>query len=197
MLYIATGDGTTEEASQDRSSLGGKILRVTPEGRPAPDNPFGGSPVWSYGHRNVQGIAWDDQGRLYASEFGQDAWDELNLIVAGNNYGWPRVEGASGGGDEFTDPLVQWRPDEASPSGIAYADGAVWMTGLNGERLWRIDVEGTKVIGEPEDFFVGEYGRLREVQVAPDGSLWLVSSNTDGRGAPAPDDDRILRIELR
>jgi len=195
LLYVATGDSTNGELSQDKASLGGKILRLTPEGDPAPDNPFD-SPVWTYGHRNVQGIAWDEDGRLYASEFGQDTWDELNLIEEGNNYGWPQVEG-DGGGDEFTNPLVQWRPDEASPSGIAYAEGAVWMTGLNGERLWRIDVEGGRVVGDPEAFFVGEYGRLREVEVAPDGSLWLVTSNTDGRGDPAAEDDRILRLELR
>ncbi|MDQ3164556.1 MAG: PQQ-dependent sugar dehydrogenase [Actinomycetota bacterium] len=197
MLYVATGDGSTGEVSQDRSSLGGKILRLTPEGDPAPDNPFGGSPVWTYGHRNVQGIDWDDAGNLYASEFGQDTWDELNLIEQGSNYGWPKVEGASDRDKIFTDPLVQWRPDEASPSAVAYADGAVWMVGLAGERLWRITVTDGQVIGQPEAFFTSEYGRLREVEAAPDGSLWLVTSNTDGRGTPAPDDDRILRLELR
>jgi len=197
MLYVTTGDGSNGEVSQDRSSLGGKILRLTPDGDPAPGNPFD-SPVWTYGHRNVQGIAWDDKGRLYASEFGQNTWDELNLIEEGNNYGWPQVEGASDQDAEFTDPLVQWRPDEASPSGIAYAEGAIWMTGLNGERLWRIDVEDDgRVVGEPEAFFVGEFGRLRDVEAAPDGSLWLVTSNTDGRGDPADEDDRILRLELR
>ncbi len=197
MLYVATGDGSTGERSQDRSSLGGKILRLTPEGNPAPDNPFGGSPVWTYGHRNVQGLVWDDAGNLYASEFGQDTWDELNLIEPGNNYGWPEVEGATDQDDGFTDPLVQWRPDEASPSAVAYADGAIWMAGLAGERLWRIGVDDGRVVGKPEEFFTGEYGRLREVQRAPDGSLWLTTSNTDGRGAPASDDDRILRLALR
>jgi glucose/arabinose dehydrogenase len=196
MLYAATGDGSNGEVAQDRSSLGGKILRLTPAGEPAPGNPFGDSPVWSYGHRNVQGLAWDEDGRLYASEFGQDTWDELNLIEPGNNYGWPEVEGASGAGDQYTDPLVEWRPDEASPSGVAYADGAVWMVGLNGQRLWRIVVEQGRVVGNPTDFFSGDYGRLREVEMAPDGSLWLVTSNTDGRGDPGAGDDRILRLEL-
>ena len=197
MLYVTTGDGSNGEVAQDRPSLGGKILRLTAEGEPAPDNPFGDSPVWTYGHRNVQGITWDEAGRLFASEFGQDTWDELNLIEPGNDYGWPAVEGASDEDDSYTDPLVQWRPDEASPSAVAYADGAIWMAGLNGERLWRIVVDGEKVVGDPEAFFTGEYGRLREVQAAPDGSLWLTTSNTDGRGDPAPDDDRILRVELR
>jgi len=194
MLYVTTGDGTIGELSQDRSSLGGKILRLTPEGDPAPDNPFG-SPVWTYGHRNVQGIAWDEADNLYASEFGQDTWDELNLIEPGDNYGWPRVEGAGGDGD-FVDPLVQWRPDEASPSAVAYAEGAIWMAALNGERLWRIMVDDGRVVGKPEAFFTRKYGRLREVEMAPDGSLWLTTSNTDGRGAPVPGDDRILRLEL-
>ncbi len=196
MLYVTTGDGSNGEVSQDKTSLGGKILRLTPRGDPAPGNPFGGSPVWTYGHRNVEGIAWDERGNLYASEFGQDTWDELNLIEPGNDYGWPVVEGASGQDAKYTDPLVQWRPDDASPSGIAYADGAVWMAGLQGQRLWRVQVSDGAVVGKPQAFFTGRYGRLREVQAAPDGSLWVTTSNTDGRGEPKPGDDRILRVVL-
>ncbi|CAN5180773.1 PQQ-dependent sugar dehydrogenase [soil metagenome] len=196
LLYISTGDASESGTAPDRGSLAGKILRLTPEGEPAPDNPFG-TEVYSLGHRNVQGIAWDDEDNLYASEFGQDTWDELNRVAAGANYGWPTVEGRSGGSDEFVDPLVQWGTDEASPSGIAYAQGSVWMAALAGERLWRIDVTPTgSVRGEPVAFLTGEYGRLRTVEAAPDGSLWLVTSNTDGRGDPDEADDRILRLTL-
>lgn len=195
MLYATTGDATEGGNAPDPDSLGGKILRLTPGGDPAPGNPDPGSPVWTSGHRNVQGIAWDDDDNLWASEFGQDTWDELNLIAAGNNYGWPRYEG-SANVPGFVDPDVQWRPDEASPSGVAYADGAIWVAGLGGERLWRVEVDGSQVIGQPEAFLTGDYGRLRTVMAAPDGSLWLTTSNTDGRGEPADDDDRILRITL-
>jgi glucose/arabinose dehydrogenase len=198
MLYVTTGDAYEGDRSQDRTSLNGKILRLTPEGDPAPGNPFGDqNPVYSYGHRNVQGLTWDDADNLYASEFGQDTWDELNHIQPGDNFGWPAVEGRA---DEtgYVDPIVQWTPEEASPSGIVWAEGSVWMTGLRGERLWQVMVtdEGA-VRGEPEAFFTGEYGRLRTVELAPDGALWLVTSNTDGRTEPREGDDRILRLALR
>ncbi len=195
MLYVTTGDATELGNAPDPGSLGGKILRVTPEGKPAPGNPDPGSPVLSLGHRNPQGIAWDDDDRLWAAEFGQDTWDELNLIEPGSNYGWPDCEGRCDD-DGVVDPKAQWGTDEASPSGIAYADGAIWMAGLGGDRLWRIAVDGEDVVGEPKAFFTGEYGRLRTIEVAPDGSLWLTTSNTDGRGDPGPDDDRILRVTL-
>jgi len=195
MLYISTGDATEGGNATDPDSLGGKILRVTPTGDPAPGNPTAGSPVWSSGHRNVQGIAWDDSDQLWASEFGQDTWDELNAIEAGNNYGWPEYEGTVGEAG-VTDPQVQWKPEVASPSGIAYADGAIWMAGLRGERLWRIEVSAGEVTGEPAAFFTEQYGRLRTVVTAPDGSLWLTTSNTDGRGTPRTGDDKILRVEI-
>lgn len=193
MLYVTTGDGSERSHSQDRGSLAGKILRVTPDGQPAPGNPFAGSPVWTLGHRNVQGIAWDPKGRMWASEFGQDTWDELNLIEPGRDYGWPVVEGKAGR-QGFTDPVVQWRPDDASPSGIAVADGSVWLAALRGSRLWQVPV--VPAPGTPRFDFLYEHGRLRTVVPAPDGSLWLVTSNTDGRGDPKPGDDRILRLTL-
>ena len=149
------------------------------------------------GHRNVQGLAFDDRGRLWATEFGQDTWDELNLIERGRNYGWPRYEGRGAGeGSRFRDPFVQWHTDEASPSGLAFLDGALWAASLRGERLWRVPVtaDGT---GRPEDFFVGGYGRLRTVVATPRGTLWVTTSNRDGRGDPAPGDDRILEVALR
>jgi aldose sugar dehydrogenase len=195
MLYAGTGDATERGSSQDRNSPNGKILRMTPEGRPATGNPFRGSVVYSYGHRNVQGLAFDPDGRLWASEFGQHMWDELNLIQPGRNYGWPEVEGR-GGDSRFVEPVAQWGTDEASPSGIAIARGAVWMAGLRGARLWRIPINGERA-GRPRPFFTDDFGRLRTVEPAPDGSLWLITSNTDGRGFPRRGDDRILRLELR
>ncbi|MFE0735250.1 PQQ-dependent sugar dehydrogenase [Streptomyces sp. NPDC058855] len=197
MLYAGTGETGETGLAQDRDSLGGKILRMTPEGRPAPGNPFAGSVVYSYGHRNVQGLAWDDAGRLWAAEFGQNTWDELNRIEAGRNYGWPEVEGRAGRAG-FTDPVAQWPTAEASPSGIAFARGAVWMAGLRGERLWRVPVAGAGAGagGEPRAFLSGEYGRLRTVLAGGDGRLWLVTSETDTRGTPEPGDDRILRLEV-
>jgi glucose/arabinose dehydrogenase len=196
MLYAGTGEAGDRPLSQDRGSLGGKILRMTPQGRAPGDNPFRGSLVYSLGHRNVQGLAFDPQGRLWASEFGQNTWDELNLIRPGRNYGWPEVEGR-GGPSRYEQPVAQWSTDDASPSGIAVAGGSVWMAGLRGARLWRIPIESANAsVGSPADFLTGEYGRLRTVQVAPDGSLWLTTSNTDGRGSPRRGDDRILRLVL-
>ncbi|MGH3343646.1 MAG: PQQ-dependent sugar dehydrogenase [Carbonactinosporaceae bacterium] len=195
MLYASTGESGDAELAQDLESLGGKILRLTPSGNPAPDNPFGDSLVYSYGHRNVEGLAFDSAGRLWASEFGESTSDELNLIRPGGNYGWPRVEGRSGG-DEYTDPVAQWTPGEASPSGVAVAGDVVYMAALRGERLWQMPIRGAGV-GRPAGLFTGEYGRLRTVEVAPDGALWLTTSNLDGRGSPRAGDDRILRVALR
>jgi glucose/arabinose dehydrogenase len=192
-LYVSTGETGEGSLAQDLDSLGGKILRITTDGDPAPGNPFAGSPVWSWGHRNVQGLAFDDAGRLWASEFGDSSWDELNLIVPGGNYGWPYVEGTGGHG-RYVDPLVVWRTSEASPSGLAWLDGRLWLASLRGERLWRIGVHDG-VAGTPADFFVGAYGRLRTVVVAPDGHLWVTTSNRDGRGDPVAGDDRILEID--
>lgn len=192
-LYVTTGETGDPALAQDPDSLAGKILRITTDGAPAPGNPDGDSPVWSLGHRNVQGLAWDDQGRLWASEFGDAEWDELNLVEKGRNYGWPEVEGAGGGGD-FVDPQLVWPVDQASPSGLAYADGQLWMAGLRGERLWRITVTDDGRATRPRAFFTEDYGRLRTVVAAPDGDLWLTTSNRDGRGEPTPADDRILVI---
>jgi glucose/arabinose dehydrogenase len=194
-LYVSTGETGEEQLSQDRDSLAGKILRVTPEGKPAPGNPQPGSPVWTMGHRNVQGLAFDAADRLWATEFGANTWDELNRIEKARNYGWPLVEGR-GDQEEFRNPFAQWRTSEASPSGLAFQEGALWAASLRGQRLWRIPVNDDGSIRPPEDFFVGDYGRLRTVEPAPDGSLWLSTSNRDGRGDPAPADDRILRVEL-
>jgi len=162
-LYISTGDASQTESSQDKSSLNGKILRVTKDGAPAPGNPFPGSRVWSLGHRNVQGLAWDKSGAMYASEFGQDTWDELNLIEPGRNYGWPVVEGDADRAG-FTDPLLQWPTADASPSGIAVGtDGAVYMAALRGQSLWRIPLQGKGKVGKPQRLLREKYGRLRKI----------------------------------
>lgn len=195
MLYAGTGESGNRPLAQDRTSLGGKILRMTPDGQPAHGNPEADSVVYSYGHRNVQGLAWDAQGRLWAAEFGQNTWDELNLIEPGKNYGWPVVEGQAHRAG-YVDPVAQWHTDEASPSGIAYAAGCIWMASLKGERLWRVPLDGTKAAAAPQPFFAKTYGRLRTVVTLDDGTLLLTTSNTDGRGTPQPGDDRVLRLTV-
>lgn len=193
MLYVSTGETGESSLARDRSSYAGKILRITPDGEAAPGNPFG-TEIWSWGHRNIEGLAFDDGDRLWASEFGQSTFDELNLIREGDDYGWPDVEGEGGTDQGYVDPQLTWTVDEASPAGLAYAGGYLWMAALRGERLWRITVDGATA-SEPTAFLTGKHGRLRTVEVAPDGSLWLTTSNNDGRGVPGPDDDRILVIE--
>lgn len=194
-LYVSTGDAGLRDPAQDKGSLSGKILRVTAKGAPAPGNPFSGSRVWSLGHRNVQGMAWDKSGTMYASEFGQNTWDELNRIEPGRNYGWPDVEGIAHRSG-FVDPIHQWPTADASPSGIAVgADGAVYMAALRGQSLWRIPLDANGKAGTPERLLQGKYGRLRTVVSAPDGRLWLVTSNTF-RGTPLSGDDRILALRL-
>jgi glucose/arabinose dehydrogenase len=196
MLYVGTGETGDEGLAQDKKSLGGKILRMTPDGQPVHGNPEADSVVYSYGHRNVQGLAWDSEKRLWAAEFGQNTWDELNLIEPGKNYGWPEVEG-KGGGARFVDPVAVWTTAEASPSGIAYAQGSIWMAGLRGERLWRIPLSGAEPSAEPQAFLGGKHGRLRTVLSAGGDKVWLVTSETDTRGTPEPGDDKILQLEVK
>lgn len=207
-LYVTTGDASSPDLAQDPASLAGKILRIVADGTaadgsPAPSNPFG-TVVYSWGHRNVQGIAWTDDGRLYASEFGQGDVDELNLIVAGANYGWPLVEGlnrapaGTGLGDTvdgLTYPVVEWRPtSSASPSGIAATPAGVFVAGLRGQTLFWVPLTASGV-GSPVPL-VTDLGRVRDVIVGPDGALYVATSNTDGRGTPRAGDDRIVRIEI-
>ncbi|WP_040164345.1 PQQ-dependent sugar dehydrogenase [Microbacterium gorillae] len=191
-LYVTVGDAGNRAAAQELDSLSGKILRMEPDGAVPADNPFPGSLVYSLGHRNPQGIGWGPDGTMYASEFGQDTWDELNVIAAGQNYGWPVVEGIAGDA-RYVDPVQQWAPAEASPSGLAVTDEAIVIANLRGQRLRTVPLDD---LGSSVESFVGEYGRLRDVAVAPDGTLWVVTNNTDGRGDPRPGDDRILRIPV-
>ncbi|MEV4762048.1 PQQ-dependent sugar dehydrogenase [Micromonospora chokoriensis] len=193
LLYAGIGDAGVPATAQNLASRNGKILRIRPNGAIPADNPFPGSPVYSYGHRNVQGLAWDTRGRLFATEFGQNTWDEVNVIVRGGNYGWPIVEGPSTD-PRFRTPVVVWPPAQASPSGAAFANGTLFVAALRGARLWTIPVSAAGTVGTPVAELVGAYGRLRTVELAPDGSLWVATSNRDGNGTPAPTDDRILRF---
>ena len=174
---------------------------MTPEGEVPDDNPFPNNLTYSYGHRNVQGLAWDGEDQLFASEFGENTYDEVNLIQAGGNYGWPEVEG-EGGEPEYIDPIAVFDTTEASPSGseiplnsaIPQWNGDFLMAALRGERLWRLDLNPDGSVAEREELLSGDFGRLRHVAQAPDGSIWVLTNNRDGRGNPAPEDDRILRL---
>jgi glucose/arabinose dehydrogenase len=193
-LYIATGDAGVTSNAQNTSSLAGKILRVTRTGTAAPNNPFGNL-VYSRGHRNPQGLAWDASGRLWSSELGETSRDELNIITAGGNYGWPQCEGpcsVSG----MTNPVASWTTGEASPSGIAVAGNNVYMATLRGQRLWRIPFTSSSV-GTPQAYYTNQYGRLRAVTKVPgQNALWLMTNNADGRGSGSSGSDQILRIML-
>lgn len=175
-LYIGTGDALHPENAQDHNSLSGKILRILPDGGPAPGNPFPDSPVYSVGHRNIEGLAWDSVGRLWASELGPDVDDELNLIKPGGNYGWPEVTGAPGD-PRYIDAKAVWPSTaDCSPSGIGIVHDVAYVGALRGERLWQVVLHGTDA-GQPQSFFRGEFGRIRDVVPAGDGQIWLA---TDG-----------------
>ena len=200
-LYASVGDASDSSLAQDGGSLNGKILRLNSDGSVPDDNPSKGSRIFSRGHRNVQGLAWDGSGRLYASEFGQNRYDEANIIEPGGNYGWPEVEG-EGGNPNYIDPISTWTTDEASPSGVEILKGGAipqwegdfFMAALRGQRLYRLDLDDSGAVVGQEELLQGEAGRLRHVAQAPDGSLWILTSNRDGRGNPILADDRILRL---
>ncbi|MEU3960402.1 PQQ-dependent sugar dehydrogenase [Streptomyces buecherae] len=194
-LYATTGDAFQPALAQDKTSLNGKILRMTTEGKPAPGNPYG-SLVYSIGHRNPQGLTWDAQGRLWEAEFGNNAFDELNLIKPGRNYGWPTCEGQCTT-PGMTNPERQWKTNEASPSGLTYADGAVYLAAQRGQRLWRVPITRTGT-GTPEAYYTGDYGRLRTVEKVPGAkALWLTTTNADLGGGQPAGSDKVLRVDLR
>lgn len=200
MLYVTTGDAGSPERAADLRSLAGKILRITPAGEVPPDNPFGDSSVWSYGHRNPQGLAWDEQGTLYAAEHGPSGelglccHDEVNWIEKGGFYGWPfragRVEAA--GGEPPADPvapIAESGEDTWAPAGLAWREDTLFVAALAGERLLRVSPDGERV-----ETALDGFGRLRAAVVGPDECLYLTTSNRDGRGDPQAEDDRVLRM---
>ncbi len=239
-LWVSLGDsGMKGVTSQNWDRLAGSILRVNLDGTIPEDNPKN-SLVWSKGLRDTQGMAWDDFGNMWTTEFGQDTWDEINLMEKGKNYGWPIAEGfykfvetplepgnlgsnEQGTADKpaptpniptmpstkelvtdsrFTPPVFTWHPSEAACSGITYVKGSLIAACLRGGKLWVIPVIGDKKLGEPQEFFKGKFGRLRKATLAPDGTLWLITSNKDGRGGWSrggenPQDDRIIRVPLK
>ncbi|KUF14519.1 PQQ-dependent sugar dehydrogenase [Streptomyces silvensis] len=195
-LYATTGDAQDRPLAQDRNSLNGKILRMTKDGKPAPGNPFGNH-VYSLGHRNPQGIAFDPQGRLWEAELGDASRDELNLIKPGRNYGWPTCEGTCNVAG-MTNPKTTWAVTQASPSGVAVVDGAVYMAALRGQRLWRVPINAdNENVGTPKAFYVGQYGRLRAVTAVPGATaLWLSTTNADNMGGQPDGVDKILRATI-
>jgi glucose/arabinose dehydrogenase len=195
-LYVSTGEAQTPELAQDKTSLNGKILRMTTDGKAAPGNPFGNY-VYSYGHRNPQGLSFDRNGRLWEAEFGNSSKDELNLIKPGANYGWPTCEGSCSVSG-MTNPKATWNVSEASPSGIAIVRNVVYMASLRGERLWRIPITGdTENVGTPTAYYVGTYGRLRTVTKVPGADqLWLSTTNCDNNGGAADGSDKIFKVSI-
>jgi glucose/arabinose dehydrogenase len=219
-LYATTGDASRSENAQQLGDLGGKVLRMTTEGQPPPGNPFPDSLVWSYGHRNPEGMAWDRNQNMFVADIGDATWDELNVIRPGQNYGWPKVEGI-GAKAEFTNPIVAWHPEVGVGAGVAVQDGVAVVACLRGQRIYLVKLSGPFVDGpdqqrvaevvpdgpvrwrpdagvadRPMEALTGQYGRLRTAINAPDGSIWLTTSNRDGRNdkGPSLEDDRILRL---
>lgn len=190
LLYVTVGDAGDTRSAQDLSKLSGKILRMTTDGDVPPDNPFADSFVYSYGHRNPQGIAWSDDGIMFATEFGQNTWDELNVIEAGSNYGWPNVEGIKER-EGFVAPVQQWTTSDASPSGMTYSNGLLYIANLRGESLRTVPVND---LSQSQVLYKEEFGRIRDAVVSPDGNVWFVTNNTDGRGTPSEIDDRIFSL---
>jgi len=202
-LYITTGDAGNSNAAQDLNSLSGKILRINPDGTIPSDNPFADSMIFSYGHRNPQGLDWDPvTGKLVVTEHGSSAHDEINVVEAGKNYGWPKVVGGEHD-PQYIDPILQTGEDTWAPSGATFYDSKnipewtnkYFVATLRGGHLRMLDLnlEENQVISS-EALFSNTYGRLRDASMSPDGNLYLLTSNRDGRGAPAENDDRILKI---
>jgi glucose/arabinose dehydrogenase len=240
-LWASLGDaGMLEATSQNWKALAGSVLRINLDGTVPSDNPRPDSYVWAKGLRDTQGMAWDNYGNMWTTEFGQDTWDELNLMQKGKNYGWPIAEGRyryirtdlpagqpssndQGTAEKpapqpqvtefpstkslvtnpkYTAPIFTWHPVDAACSGITFVEGSLISACLRGGKLWVMPVLGDKHLGEPIPFFTGKFGRIRKATVAPDGSLWLITSNRDGRGGwskggESGKDDRVIRVQLK
>lgn len=203
-MYVATGDSGIPNLSQDITSIAGKILRINLDGSIPEDNPFGNSPVYSLGLRNPQGLTWNANNILYGTDHGQTAHDEINIIQPGANYGWPIVQGDEESREIMTiKPLVQSNEKTWAPSGIAYINRGPWkgkllVACLRGEELISITLnnEGTEA-EKVESLLVNQFGRLRDVIQAADGSIYLTTSNRDGRSIPRLNDDKIVRLVPR
>jgi glucose/arabinose dehydrogenase len=193
-LYIGTGDAQSGANAQNKNSLNGKVLRINADGSIPSDNPFGNA-VWSMGHRNVQGLAFDSQGRLWEQEFGNSIMDELNLIQKGGNYGWPSCEGTSGSCGGFIAPKRTWPVASCSCSGIAIKKNTIYVAALRGERLYTLQINGSSV-GSPKAYFQGQFGRLRTVEPSPDGDIWVTTSNGDKDSTPNNSNTKILHVNL-
>jgi glucose/arabinose dehydrogenase len=199
-LYVTMGDAADPPLAQRLDSAAGKIHRLEADGTVPADNPFrrpdGPSSVWTLGHRNPQGLAWDAAGRLYASEHGPSGHDEINLIQPGRNYGWPEVAGRVGArGEKFVEPILEsGARDTWAPSGMAFLQGHLYVAGLRGQRLLRVTLGADGGVTGVTPLLAGTHGRLRDVVVGLDGALYVATNNRDGRGSPRPDDDRILRV---
>jgi len=189
-LYITTGDARNPSLAQDVNSQAGKILRVTDAGDPAPGNPFG-TRVYSYGHRNPQGIAWDKNGRFWETEHGDSATDEFNLIAIGKNYGWPTIRGEQKA-EGLKTPVLHSGDDTWAPAGAAFVDGSIFFGGLRGQALFQAKLQDNSAVLSVH--FKEQFGRIRDVIVGPDGFLYISTSNQDGREKPASGDDKIIRI---
>jgi glucose/arabinose dehydrogenase len=198
-LYVSLGDVAVPSVAQDVASLNGKILRLNADGTSAPGNRFS-SPVYSFGHRNPQGLDWHPvTGDLWATEHGQTGNDEVNVIDSGANYGWPTIE-ADQTRPDMVAPVVFYNPAVA-PSGAAFYRGTaipafrnqLFVATLRGMALIRLTTDGRRVTAQ-ERLLENRYGRLRDVVSGPDGYLYICTSNRDGRTTPAAEDDRLLRI---
>jgi len=206
-LYITTGEAGNPNLAQDLNSLGGKILRINSDGTIPEDNPWANSPVYSIGHRNPQGIDWDESGNLVSTEHGPSGWrgfahDEINLITSGTNYGWPDIIGDESK-EGLQNPILHTGDDTWAPSGSEFYNGdkipqwtgKYFVAALRGSHLHMIDfdLQNNRVVSH-EKLFQDEFGRLRDVATGPNGFLYILTSNQDGRGTPQTNDDRILRI---
>lgn len=200
-LYASTGDAQDPRLAQDRTRLEGKILRINPDGTIPADNPFDNA-VWSIGHRNPQGLAFDAQGRLWQQEFGNSAEDETNLVVKGANYGWPDCEGTVSqvagacARSDYTAPKAVYPTSQASCSGLTVVASALFIACGRGERLYRWNISGDGLTGQTQHF-VGTYGRLRTVEPAPGNALWLTTTTQNDKDSiPDNSNEKILRVQL-
>ncbi|WP_239133465.1 PQQ-dependent sugar dehydrogenase [Rugosimonospora africana] len=196
MLYATTGDAGDPTAATNPQSLAGKVLRMKPDGKPAAGNPTASSLVYASGLHDPQGLTWDSGKHLYVTDLGRSSWDEVDLVQPGKNYGWPAVEGIAEN-TKYADPMVQLKPSEAGCTGLADSGQLLVTSCLTGARLYLIQLTNAGgSLGAPQSLLEDTYGRLRSAVTAPDGSIWVTTSNKDGQGTPTPDDDRILRIVL-